>query len=57
MPAVSDESDAVAWFALDALPQPLAGSVAARLRRARALLASRSGAGRAAGDGGADLRT
>ncbi|MBP2416522.1 NUDIX domain-containing protein [Microlunatus capsulatus] len=49
VPAVSDESHAVAWFALDALPQPLAGSVATRLQRARALLAGRSGAGRSAG--------
>ena len=45
VPGVSDESDAVAWFPVDGLPAPLAGGVAARVRRARDLVARLSGTG------------
>jgi len=38
---VSDESEQVAWFSLDALPAPLAGSVAIRVQRIRALVRDR----------------
>jgi len=37
-PRVSLESEQVAWFAVDDLPEPLAGSVATRVRRFRAAL-------------------
>lgn len=37
----SDESELLAWFSLDALPAPLAGSVAIRVQRIRALVRER----------------
>ncbi|GAA1432492.1 NUDIX domain-containing protein [Microlunatus lacustris] len=37
-PRVSAESEQVGWFGVDDLPDPLAGSVAARVRRFRAAL-------------------